>query len=39
LFDTESYTRHLESAYSTMVARQRRGEAPAAFNVEADEKT
>ncbi|MFO1395979.1 MAG: tetratricopeptide repeat protein [Burkholderiales bacterium] len=33
LFDSERYTRHLESAYETMVARSRAGEAPAAFAV------
>lgn len=38
LFDTERYARHLENAYSIMVARQRRGETPAAFDVEASEK-
>ena len=34
LFDTARFTRHLESAYSTMVERHRRGEAPAPFAVE-----
>jgi predicted O-linked N-acetylglucosamine transferase (SPINDLY family) len=33
LFDTARYTRHLESAYRTMMARHRRGEPPAAFTV------
>lgn len=33
LFDTARATRHLESAYSTMVERYRRGEAPASFDV------
>ncbi|HVV65723.1 MAG TPA: tetratricopeptide repeat protein [Rhizomicrobium sp.] len=33
LFDTARTTRHLESAYREMVARHRRGEAPAPFDV------
>ena len=33
LFDTARFTRHLETAYATMVERRRRGEAPAAFAV------
>jgi predicted O-linked N-acetylglucosamine transferase (SPINDLY family) len=33
LFDTARTTRHLEAAYTEMVARHRRGEKPAAFNV------
>jgi predicted O-linked N-acetylglucosamine transferase (SPINDLY family) len=35
LFDTAGYTRHLESAYSTMWERHCRGEPPASFAVEA----
>lgn len=35
LFDTNRLVRHLESAYRTMHERHRRGEPPAAFNVEA----
>jgi len=35
LFDTERFTRHLESAYQTMYARARRGEPPASFSVDA----
>lgn len=34
LFDTARFTRHLEAAYDEMVARHRRGEAPAPFAVE-----
>ncbi|MBL8690621.1 MAG: tetratricopeptide repeat protein [Rhodospirillaceae bacterium] len=33
LFDTARATRHLECAFSTMVERYRRGEAPASFDV------
>ena len=33
LFDTARATRHLESAFSTMVERYRHGEAPAGFDV------
>ena len=33
LYDTERFTRNLESAYSTIVARQRRGEPPATVDV------
>jgi predicted O-linked N-acetylglucosamine transferase (SPINDLY family) len=33
LFDTARFTRHLESAYATMIERHWRGEAPAAFAV------
>ena len=33
LFDTDRFRRHIEAAYVEMVARQRRGEAPAAFAV------
>lgn len=33
LFDTERFTRHLESAYETMVMRARAGREPAAFDV------
>ena len=33
LFDTDRFRRHIEAAYVEMVARQRRGEAPAAFTV------
>jgi predicted O-linked N-acetylglucosamine transferase (SPINDLY family) len=35
LFDTPRFTRHLESAYTTMWERQQRGEPPAGFAVEA----
>jgi predicted O-linked N-acetylglucosamine transferase (SPINDLY family) len=35
LFDTPRFTRHIESAYTTMFERYRRGEAPAAFDVAA----
>ncbi len=35
LFDTGRFRRHLEAAYTTMVERQRRGKAPAAFDVPA----
>jgi predicted O-linked N-acetylglucosamine transferase (SPINDLY family) len=35
LFDTVRFTRHLETAYLRMVERQRRGEAPEGFAVEA----
>jgi predicted O-linked N-acetylglucosamine transferase (SPINDLY family) len=34
LFDTERFTRDLESAFVTMCARQRRGEKPLAFSIE-----
>src|SRR6185312_14008898 len=34
LFDTAVYTRHLESAYVTMVKRSRSGAPPASFDVE-----
>jgi protein O-GlcNAc transferase len=34
VFDTDLYRQHLESAYSTMSARQRRGESPQSFKVE-----
>jgi predicted O-linked N-acetylglucosamine transferase (SPINDLY family) len=34
LFDTASFTRHIEAAYSQMWERHRRGEPPAAFDVE-----
>ena len=33
LFDTEAFTRHLESAFRAMAERSRRGEAPAGFAV------
>ena len=33
LFDTNRYARHIESAYSAMVERHRRGQAPASFDV------
>jgi predicted O-linked N-acetylglucosamine transferase (SPINDLY family) len=33
LFDTDRFRRHLEAAYVEMVARQRRGEPPAGFDV------
>src|SRR5215469_129482 len=33
LFDSETFTRHLESAFRTMAERGRRGEAPASFAV------
>jgi len=33
LFDTDRYVRHIESAYATMVERQRRGQPPASFDV------
>ncbi len=33
LFDTDRYARHIESAYAAMVERQRRGQAPASFDV------
>jgi predicted O-linked N-acetylglucosamine transferase (SPINDLY family) len=33
LFDTRRLTRHIESAYTTMVERHRRGEPPAPFEV------
>ncbi len=33
LFDTDLYRQHLESAYSTLCERQRRGESPEAFSV------
>lgn len=36
LFDTRSYTRHLESAYALMWRRHQRGEAPASFAIEGD---
>jgi predicted O-linked N-acetylglucosamine transferase (SPINDLY family) len=35
LFDTARFTRHLETAYRIMVARQRAGQAPEAFSVPA----
>jgi tetratricopeptide (TPR) repeat protein len=35
LFDTADFTRHLEAAYGTMVARQRAGAAPEGFSVPA----
>ena len=35
LFDTERFTRHLESAYRTMVQKARAGEKPAPFDVPA----
>ena len=35
LFDTARFTRHLESAYTTMWERQQRGDAPASFAVKA----
>lgn len=35
LFDTERFTRHLETAYRMMVDKARAGEAPAAFDVPA----
>jgi predicted O-linked N-acetylglucosamine transferase (SPINDLY family) len=35
LFDTERFTRHLESAYTTMWERHQRGEPPASFAVQA----
>jgi len=34
LFDTARFTRNLETAYGTMMARSRRGEAPESFAVE-----
>jgi len=34
LFDTARFTRHFESALTTMLARQRRGEPPAHFAVD-----
>jgi protein O-GlcNAc transferase len=34
LFNTVRYTRHLEAAYTTMVERHRRGDAPGHFRVE-----
>jgi protein O-GlcNAc transferase len=34
LFDVAQFTRHLESAYTTMWDRQQRGESPASFAVE-----
>jgi len=33
LFDTARFTRHLESAFTTMWERYRRGQPPAAFSV------
>jgi protein O-GlcNAc transferase len=33
LFDTDRYARRIESAYTTMVERQRRGQPPASFDV------
>jgi len=33
LFDTDRFRRHIEAAYVEMVARQRRGEPPAGFDV------
>jgi protein O-GlcNAc transferase len=33
LFDTRSFARHIETAYSTMIARRRHGLGPAAFTV------
>jgi len=33
LFDTDLYRQHLESAYSTLCERQRRGESPETFSV------
>jgi protein O-GlcNAc transferase len=33
LFNTERFTRHIESAYATMWKRYRRGEVPASFSV------
>lgn len=33
LFDTDRFRRHMEAAYVEMVARQRRGEPPAGFDV------
>jgi predicted O-linked N-acetylglucosamine transferase (SPINDLY family) len=35
LFDTARFARHMEAAYAQMIARHRRGEAPAHFAVEA----
>jgi protein O-GlcNAc transferase len=34
LFDTDRFRRHIESAYTTMWERQRRGESPRCFSVE-----
>jgi len=34
LFDAARYTRHLESAFETMVERNRRGKPPTGFDVE-----
>jgi protein O-GlcNAc transferase len=34
LFDTDRFRRHIESAYTTMWERQRRGESPRSFSVE-----
>jgi predicted O-linked N-acetylglucosamine transferase (SPINDLY family) len=39
LFDTVRFTRHLEAAYLRMVGRQRDGEAPEAFAVQAMDAT
>jgi predicted O-linked N-acetylglucosamine transferase (SPINDLY family) len=39
LFDTARFTRHLEAAYVRMVERQRNGEGPEAFAVQALGKT
>jgi protein O-GlcNAc transferase len=39
LFDTPRYTRHLEAAYTQMVARARDGLAPAAFAVAREQAT
>jgi predicted O-linked N-acetylglucosamine transferase (SPINDLY family) len=33
LFDTDRYVRHIESAFVTMIERQRRGQPPASFDV------
>jgi predicted O-linked N-acetylglucosamine transferase (SPINDLY family) len=35
LFDTASYTRHIEAAYSLMWQRYLRGEPPASYAVDA----
>jgi protein O-GlcNAc transferase len=35
LFDTESFTRHLEAAYQTMWERHQRGESPRTFTIDA----
>ena len=39
LFDTVRFTRHLEAAYLRMVKRQRDGETPEAFAIEAMDVT